>query len=484
MAALTLPLNEWIQQRDARMSVHERRLAIRTPSGASTNRSYTACWKTAGHVRRMDGVRMGVIARRIDQSVRPLLQTGVAGLVAAIAVLGTPLQEAQAQQGTAADSTANEEVPQEDGAAIKARYNEGLEFVTADGNNRLHLELRFQFRYFHPFDRDPDEADDITDPVAGTDVSTLRIQRTRLRIGGHAHRPWLRYYLEYDWLNARLLDFRVTLSKIDQLQLRVGQWKPEYTRERRASSRELQFVDRSLVNHFFTIDRQQGLMVFGRLAEGSTADSRYFIGAFSGNGARTGNDDTDFMWLARYQWNFLGRDLEYAMSDLAFREKPAASLALAGVTNRSRCTRFSSSGCGQLPGFEDGEPAQYLVQQALGEFALKYNGLSTQAEYHWKRVEDDFNDTVTKLTGGYVQFGYFFHAAIPSFPRPLELAFRYARVDPNQELESDALNEYTLGINWFFSGHRNKISADASMFTAEDTEGSRTRIRVQWEVSF
>ncbi len=67
-------------------------------------------------------------------------------------------------------------------------------------------------------------------------------------------------------------------------------------------------------------------MVFGRLANGSAADSRYFLGAFSGNGARAGNDDTNLMWMGRYQWNFLGRDLEYAMSDLDFRDKPAHSL--------------------------------------------------------------------------------------------------------------------------------------------------------------
>jgi phosphate-selective porin len=427
---------------------------------------------------------MGSIDRGYGQPILLSLQTGVAGLIATIALLCTPFQELLAQHGTAPDSTASDEAPQEDGAAIKARYNKGLELLTADGNNRLHLELRFQFRYFHPFNRDPDEADQITAPIAGTDVSTSQLQRTRLRLGGHAYRPWLGYYLEYDWINSRLLDFRVTLSKIDQVRLRIGQWKPEYTRERRASSRELQFVDRSLVNYFFTIDRQQGLMVFGRLAGGSAADSRYFLGAFSGNGARAGNDDTNLMWMGRYQWNFLGRDLEYAMSDLDFRDKPAASLAVAGVANRSRCTRFSSSGCGQLPGFEDGEARQYLVQQALGEFALKYSGFSTQTEYHWKRIEDELNDTVTELKGGYVQLGYFLHAAIPSFPRPLELACRYAAVDPNTDRSSDALREYTFGVNWFFAGHRNKISADVSMFTAEDAEGSRERIRIQWEVSF
>ena len=45
--------------------------------------------------------------------------------------------------------------------------------------------------------------------------------------------------------------------------------------------------------------------------------------------------------------------------------------------------------------------------------------------------------------------------------------------------------EYTLGINWFFHGHRNKLTADWSFLDYDDpTEAaSKWRFRLQWELS-
>jgi len=57
-------------------------------------------------------------------------------------------------------------------------------------------------------------------------------------------------------------------------------------------------------------------------------------------------------------------------------EKAVGLVALAAVTNRSPYTRFSSAGGGQLEGFDQGEPGQYRVNQALAETALKYRGFS------------------------------------------------------------------------------------------------------------
>ncbi len=39
-----------------------------------------------------------------------------------------------------------------DGVGVRARYDKGLDVVSADGNWRFHLELRGQFRLSYPFD--------------------------------------------------------------------------------------------------------------------------------------------------------------------------------------------------------------------------------------------------------------------------------------------------------------------------------------------
>ena len=44
----------------------------------------------------------------------------------------------------------------------------------------------------------------------------------------------------------------------------------------------------------------------------------------------------------------------------------------------------------------------------------------------------------------------------------------------------------TVGLNWFFNGHRNKLTLDYSWLNFEDfgDNATRNRLRFQWEVSF
>jgi phosphate-selective porin OprO/OprP len=79
----------------------------------------------------------------------------------------------------------------------------------------------------------------------------------------------------------------------------------------------------------------------------------------------------------------------------------------------------------------------------------------------------------------------------PAVPEPLELAIRYAFVDePNASTLQfeNAREELTVGANWFFSGHNNKITVDFSHLKLDDAlvniGESENRLRMQWDVSF
>jgi phosphate-selective porin len=366
---------------------------------------------------------------------------------------------------------------------IRIRYGgHGLEVTTADGRFRAWFTLRAQFRLTYPFGEDPRAPEDFS----RTEETAFSVNRARFKWGGHAFEKWLDYYLEYELKNARLLDLRVTLARWSAVQLRLGQWKPEYNRERRDSSGEQQLVDRSIVNRTFTIDRQPGLMLTGSLWPGSVADSRYFAGVFSGAGSGNFETEGQPMWLARWQWNFLGRDLSFSQSDVGNRAEPAGSLAAAGVWNRSRYTRFSQEGGGSLEGFPADAPERYDVEQAVAEAAYQHRGFSFQSEFHWKTIDDRVTRQTTRLEGAYVQAGYFFHGLWQKFPRPLELAARAAFVDPDVHREDDRQTELTFGANWFFAGHRNKVTADVSRLELEapGDDHSDWRFRLQWDVSF
>ena len=417
------------------------------------------------------------------------------------------IQAAEEKKAEEAKKKLDEEFP-----VIAGWGKKGFTLETRDGLWKTAIQWRFQGRYTYSRRTDPDSFSDFQD--GGDKESTFELRRVRMKVGGHGYQPWIKYYFEMDWQptrnssdspsssGARLIDWRIDISKFKWLQFRVGQWKINYNRERVDSSGKQQFVERSIVNSTFTIDRQVGAMVYGHLAPGTLLDSRYYAGVWNGSGRGEANDDANMMYMGRFQWNFLGRDLKWQQSDIKYHEQPAGSAAFAAYTTIGKCTRWSSSGCGTL-GFpnsagnnftsdSNASDGQYRVQGMMQEFAFKWRGLSIQQEYHWKEVKDDqipegAAGHKTNLMGSYAQIGYFPHYLIPVIPKPLEVAFRYAFVDPNVSAKNDKLSAYTTAINWFFAGHRNKLTLDGTWFTLAQPRGkdeNEQQIRLQWDVSF
>ena len=358
---------------------------------------------------------------------------------------------------------------------------QGLQFDDGSGDNFLWFGVRLQTRWANSH---------ITqDALPGTPVSSdteLAVNRGRLKLGGHLFSPAFTIYSEHDIVDNRLLDLRATYKFTDWLGVRVGQWKSEFNRERTDSSGKQQFVERSVVTPWFTIDRQQAIMASGRVGEGSRGDTSYWFGWLSGAGRGGDTSEADGLWLGRAQWNFNGRVLGFSQSAIGRPRDPAGSVAVAAVTGRSGYTAFSSAGGGQLPGFVDGEPDQYRLEQVVLETAYQHGGFSWQQELHWKSIDDRLSSERRRLIGGYAQAGMFFSEIYTSFPEPLELAIRFARVDPDRDLGDDTEKEYTLGANWFFKGHRNKLTLDLSRVIRRQAPETDTsdRIRLQWDWSF
>jgi len=386
---------------------------------------------------------------------------------------------------------------------VKVGYGKkGFSLQSRDGNWATNLQWRAQMRYSNPHRSDPRQVSHFE----RNDESSFELRRVRMKIGGHGYRPWLKYYFEVDLqptrnadggpedAGVRLIDWRLTIDKYKWLAFRAGQWKVNYNRERVDSSGRQTFVERSIVNRIFTVDRQMGVMAFGHLFPETPADMRYYIGVFNGEGRGVKNDNSDMLYMGRLQWNFLGRDLKWRQSDVKYHKLPTGSIAFAGATTIGKCTRWSSSGCGNLDGFSKvnaAQESQFKVQQMMQEFAFKWHGLALQQEFHWKRITDRVNNTKSDLQGSYAQIGYFFHDLLPIVPENLELAFRYAFVDePNATniALTNTREEFTGAINYFIDGHRNKLTLDFSHLTLEDAFLAKNvadqRVRFQWDISF
>jgi len=406
-----------------------------------------------------------------------------------------------------------------DKSPIVASYgSKGFKLATRDGKFATNLQWRAQFRYSNPTDSDPRQIDDFggyafsaANPreiirVSDESRSNFEQRRLRMKIGGHGFQPWLKYYFEVDLqpardvddnaasASARVIDWRVDIAKWDWGGIRLGQWKIDLNRERVDSSGRQQFVERSIVNRVFTVDRQIGLQLRGRLFEGTATDLNYYAGIFNGEGRGVRNSSEDHLYMGRLQWNFLGRELAWKQTDVEYTELPTGSFAIAGFTNTGPCTRWSSSGCGNLDGFTkaaSAAPDQFKIEQGVQEFAFKYRGFSFQQEWHRKFITDRVEGTRSDLTGAYVQAGYFFHDWIDAIPAPLEFAARYAYVEEPNAFDRNVYNEreeFTLGANWFFRGHSNKLTLDLSRLILDDglldRSVSENRVRLQWDVSF
>src|SRR5690606_14396838 len=152
--------------------------------------------------------------------------------------------------------------------------DEGLELRERNDRFLLRLGGRVQFRYAEPFEDDPLDPEEL-----GQDRKRLtRIRRARFRASGHVLTPKLTFAYQYDLVNTWLLDARINYEVKPWLQVRFGQWKADYNRERVASSGRQQLVERAIVNRVFTIDRQNGLMVLGRTGKDRRGDSEYWVG--------------------------------------------------------------------------------------------------------------------------------------------------------------------------------------------------------------
>jgi phosphate-selective porin len=418
----------------------------------------------------------------------------VGSLAAPIATVAETEAAAQAEEPAAESASAAESSSSEEAAGseekkkeppLKAYYKNGLVVETQDGKFKSVINWRGQFRLTDVSSSDLVGEEDGVEEEAG-----FLIRRARFKMKGHVFEPWLKYKFEYGLVGNILLTFRMNVAKLEKANFWVGQYKVLYNRERVDSSGKQQFVDRSIVNSPFTVDRQQGFTLAGRLFKGSRADSNYAVGVFTGTG-RGGSleGDRSPMYTARWQWNFMKRVLPYSQSDLKRYKQGHGSIALAASTNTSKFTRFSSSGGGQLPNFEATDnPDRYKLKQWMGEFAFMRRGFSTQGEYHFKQVNDRETLEITELEGWYAQVGYFFSEAFDSFPEPLEFAFRAAKVDTLEGLTTiPADREFIMAANWFFHGHNNKLTFDYSLLKSTIGTGSEDegwRARLQWDISF
>ncbi len=334
---------------------------------------------------------------------------------------------------------------------IKAGYKtgKGLSIESLDEKFNLNMLGRLQTRYNF---RNNEDAEDL---------SSFRINRMRLKLSGHSFTQNLKYNLEWE-LNSfsgrgQLKDVFVDYQFLPELHLRGGQWKVPYNRQNIISDYKKQFIDESITNDAFSLDRDPGIMLHGELFENRL---EYYAGVFTGRGINaTENTNNKNMAIGKIAYRPFGEFKDYWESDLEYTESFRAAFGAAFAINNGTEIFFSD----ELQTFS--KDAQFM-QFGLDSI-MKYRGFSLQGEYHLRLLDRrGFNrDTAN---GFFVQGGYFL------VPELLELAGRYSQFDPDVNVSNNLRKEFALGTNWYISkDHHHKLQANVTRLVTDRPTNDR-----------
>lgn len=278
-----------------------------------------------------------------------------------------------------------------------------------------------------------------------------------------------------------MLDAVIKWNFCGNFSLWFGQTKLPGNVERVVSSQKLQFVDRSLLNARFNLDRDKGLQLrhyhtWGKLLiREKLAVSQGEGRNFGRNVSNVGNGYTARIELLPFG-AFQSKG-DYFSSDLKREPQPKLMLGFTADYNDDALRER-----GQLGDVLD-ETRDFST--LFADMVFKYNGLSIMTEYVEKRTDknpaiyDDQQAFVAAFyTGSAInaQVGYL-------FKRNIEFAYRYTAVTPEAETQNPEMTQHTIGCSRYIVGHSLKVQSDFSRIEQEGLDDVY-QFRLQMEVAF
>ena len=300
-------------------------------------------------------------------------------------------------------------------------FGDGLRVMAQDSSFSLKMGVRFQTLYVGVLNLDTDDWND-----------QFLIRRARLKFDGFALTPKLQYKVELGFsnrdtgggINAEhgftsriILDAVLKWNFYRAWSLWVGQTKLPGNRERVISSQNLQFVDRSLVNSRYNIDRDIGFQIRHTDKIGRRGVLKESFSLSMGEGRdiviqNVGGHDYTFRldYLPFGEFTSKG---DYFSADLKREETPKLSIGATYDFNVGATKQRGQLGLFMID--SDGNYVTNDLHTIFIDAILKYQGLSFQTEYANKRAADDIIVTTedgdlkyATGTGFVFQGGYLF----------------------------------------------------------------------------
>ena len=319
-----------------------------------------------------------------------------------------------------------------------------------------------------------------------------RVKRLRLRFDGYIYSPKLVYSIQlgftpYDTKelpngNTNIVrDAIVYYVPNAHWNIGFGQTKIKANRARVNSSSALQFVDRSIVNSEFNLDRDFGFFgeYNGRIGKRFRLSAKGSITLGEGRNWSTSSDG-GLAYTGRLELYPLGRFKskgDVIEGDFEYEEQVRILLAGAYSYN-SRAARLQGQNGALMPDGEHRNLGAYFF-----DFILKYRGFAFYTDFMGRTCDTplfDGNEGIFVYTGKglNLQTSYL-------IKQKWEIALRNSTMFPDREVQSLAgyrrWNQTTIGVTRYLIGHSLKLQADASY---NHQSGALNPNYNRWEIRF
>ncbi len=360
-----------------------------------------------------------------------------------------------------------------------SKFGKGILNIKGEDNSwSMKMSARMQFLTTNTWDID-------ADGNYGRPENSMLVRRARLKFGGFAFTPKLTYKLELGLSNKDIggaskytnnapryiLDAVVKWNFYENFSLWVGQTKLPGNRERVVSSGNLQFVDRSMLNKKFNIDRDLGLQLrhHFKLSDNFIVREAFAISQGEGRNVVKGNQG-GHQYTARLEFLPFGKFKskgDYSGSDLKREEKPKLSIGATYSFNDDTKKLDKSTGKYGTGVFD--------IATVFIDGMFKYKGFSLMGEYADRKNTETLSKGVVKDFSTNLQAGYL-------FKNNVELAGRYTTVKVKGT--DFATNYYTLGLSKYIAGHKLKVQTDITYEDITGTKAGQLLYRLQFDIHF
>ncbi|MCB0379976.1 MAG: porin [Flavobacteriales bacterium] len=376
------------------------------------------------------------------------------------------------------------------------KFGKGIvNVIAADSSWSMNFGARFQTLFIGEWN--------LNDTAGFTNGnSNFSIRRARLKFNGFAYSPKLQYKIELGLSNRDIsgaspqtsnapnyiYDAVLKWNFYKKFTLWVGQTKLPGNRERIISSGNMQFVDRSLLNSAFNIDRDMGAQLRHNFKIGEKFEVREIVAVSQGEGRNVTADN-----LGGYQWSSkveilpfgsFEKDGDYSGSDLSREKKPKLSVAVSYDVNNKAVKTRSNMGNYMVTdkGFFETD-----IHTLFVDMMFKYKGFSVMAEYANREAEQAIaKNSDGSKTGAVVNVGKGLNTQMGYlFKNNWEVATRFTYIEMDKKItKEDIVRQYTLGVSKYIVGHKLKVQSDFSYLDVQGSNDNELMYRLQIDLYF